>query len=236
MKGPNLSAWALTHQQMVLYLMLVLTVAGVLSYFSLGRAEDPDFTFKVMAVRTLWPGADAQEVEHELTERLEKKLQGTPWVETLRSASKPGESMIFVVLKDYTPKAEVPEAWRQVRKKLDDIRHTLPSGVQGPFPNEEFGDVQIHIFALTGDGFDLAALRRYADQIAIDLKRVPDVKSVELIGVQDEKIYLEASPVRLASLGITTRADRFGTATAKRGDAGRFCRDRQRPRVAARDG
>ena len=204
MKGPNLSAWALTHQQMVLYLMLVLTVAGVLSYFSLGRAEDPDFTFKVMAVRTLWPGADAQEVEHELTERLEKKLQGTPWVETLRSASKPGESMIFVVLKDYTPKAEVPEAWRQVRKKLDDIRHTLPSGVQGPFPNEEFGDVQIHIFALTGDGFDLAALRRYADQIAIDLKRVPDVKSVELIGVQDEKIYLEASPVRLASLGITS--------------------------------
>ncbi len=203
MKGPNLSAWALTHQQMVLYLIIVLTAAGVISYFNLGRAEDPDFTFKVMAVRTLWPGATTQEVEHELTERIEKKLQETAWVDVLRSASKPGESMVFVMLKDFTPKQEVPEAWRQVRKKLDDIQHTLPAGVQGPFPNEEFGDVQINIFALTGDGFDLAALRRYADQIALDLRRVPDVKRVELIGVQDEKIYLDALPARLASFGIT---------------------------------
>jgi len=203
MKGPNLSAWALTHQQMVLYLIIVLSFAGVISYFNLGRAEDPDFTFKVMAVRTLWPGATALEVEHELTEKLEKKLQETPWVDVLRSASKPGESMVFVVLKDYTPKQEVPEAWRQVRKKLDDIRHTLPAGVQGPFPNDEFGDVQINIFALTGDGFDLADLRRYADTVALELKRVPDVKRVELIGVQDEKIYLDATPARLASFGIT---------------------------------
>jgi len=203
MKGPNLSAWSLTHQQMVLYLIIVLMAAGVISYLNLGRAEDPDFTFKVMVVRTLWPGATAQEVELELTERIEKKLQETPWVDVLRSASKPGESLVFVILKDYTPKPEVPEAWRQVRKKLDDIRHTLPSGVQGPFPNDEFGDVQIDIFALTGDGFDLSALRRYADRIALDLKRVPDVKRVELIGVQDEKIYIDVSPNRLASLGIT---------------------------------
>ena len=203
MKGVNLSAWALKHQQMVVYLMVVLTVAGVLSYFSLGRAEDPDFTFKAMAVRTQWPGATTQEVERELTEKIEKKLQETPWVDVLRSASKPGESMIFVVLKDYTPKPEVPEAWRQVRKKLDDIRHSLPAGVQGPFPNDEFGDVQINIFALTGDGFDLAALRRYADGVALELKRVPDVKRVELIGVQDEKIFLDASPARLASFGVT---------------------------------
>jgi multidrug efflux pump len=199
MKGPNLSAWSLTHQQMVLYLIIVLTAAGVISYLNLGRAEDPDFTFKVMVVRTLWPGATAQEVELELTERIEKKLQETPWVDVLRSASKPGESLVFVVLKDYTPKREVPEAWRQVRKKLDDIRDTLPSGVHGPYPNDEFGDVQINIFALTGDGFDLAALRRYADRIALDLKRVPDVKRVELIGVQDEKIYVDVSPGRLAS-------------------------------------
>ncbi len=203
MKGPNLSAWALAHQQMVLYLIVVLMGAGVISYFNLGRAEDPDFTFKVMVVRTLWPGAAAQEVEQEVTERIEKKLQETPWVDVLRSASKPGESLVFVILKDYTPKPEVPEAWRQVRKKLDDIRHTLPSGVQGPFPNDEFGDVQINVFALTGDGFDLSALRRYADRIALDLKRVPDVKRVELIGVQDEKIYIDVSPGRLASLGVT---------------------------------
>jgi len=203
MKGPNLSAWSLAHQQMVLYLIIVLMAAGVISYLNLGRAEDPDFTFKVMVVRTLWPGATARVVERELTERIEKKLQETPWVDVLRSASKPGESLVFVILKDYTPKPEVPEAWRQVRKKLDDIRHTLPSGVQGPFPNDEFGDVQINIFALTGDGFDLSALRRYADRIALDLKRVPDVKRVELIGVQDEKIYIDVSPNRLASLGIT---------------------------------
>ena len=203
MKLPNLSEWALRHQQFVVFLIIVLSVAGTLSYFSLGRAEDPSFTFKVMVVRTLWPGATAQEVERELTERIEKKLQETPWVDVLRSASKPGESLIFVLLKDYTPKTEVAESWRQVRKKLDDIRHTLPPGVQGPFPNDEFGDVQINIFALTGDGYDLAALRRYADRIALELRRVRDVKRVELIGVQDEKIFVDVDPQRMAMLGIT---------------------------------
>ncbi len=203
MKLPNLSEWALKHQQMVLYLIIVLSIAGVMSYQSLGRAEDPNFTFKVMVVRTLWPGATAQEVERELTERIEKKLQETPWVDVLRSASKPGESLVFVILKDYTPKDEVPESWRQVRKKLDDIRHTLPAGVQGPFPNDEFGDVQINIFALTGDGFDLASLRRYADRIALELRRVKDVKRVEMIGVQDEKIFVDVDAKRMAMLGIT---------------------------------
>jgi multidrug efflux pump len=203
MKGPNLSAWALTHQSMVVFLILVLSGAGIISYMNLGRSEDPDFTFKVMVVRTLWPGATAQEVERELSERIEKKLQEAPWVDVIRSASKPGESLVFVILKDYTPKKDVPDAWYQVRKKLNDIRQTLPAGVQGPFPNDEFGDVQINIFALTGDGFDLAALRRYADRIALDLKAVPDVKRVEMIGVQEEKIYIDASPTRLASFGIT---------------------------------
>ncbi len=200
---PNLSAWALTHQQMVLYLIIVLMAAGVLSYFKLGRAEDPDFTFKVMVVRTLWQGASAEEVERELTERIEKKLQETAWVDVVRSASKPGESLVFVMLKDYTPKVEVPEAWRQIRKKLDDIRHTLPAGVQGPFPNDEFGDVLINVFALTGDGFNLADLRREADRMALELRRVSDVKRVELIGVQPEKIYIDVTPQRLASLGIS---------------------------------
>ena len=203
MNVPNLSEWALKHQQMVVYLILVLSVAGILSFFNLGRAEDPAFTFKVMVVRTLWPGATAQEVERELTERIEKKLQETPWVDVLRSASKPGESLIFVNLKGYTPKEEVPESWRQVRKKLDDIRHTLPDGVRGPFPNDEFGDVQVNIFALTGDGYDLAALRRYADHVALELRRVKDVKRVELFGVQDEKIFIDVLPNRVATLGIT---------------------------------
>ncbi len=203
MKVPNLSEWALQHQQMVVYLIIVLSVAGVMSFFSLGRAEDPAFTFKDMLVDTRWPGATAQEVERKLTERIEKKLQETPWVDVITSVSKPGESLVFIALKDFTPKEEVPEAWRQVRKKLDDIRHTLPAGVQGPFPNDEFGDVQVNIFALTGDGFDLAALRRYADQAALELRRVSDVKRVELIGVQNEKIYIDAQPSRLATLGVS---------------------------------
>ncbi len=203
MKLPNLSEWALKHQQMVVYLIIVLSVAGVISFLNLGRAEDPNFTFKVMVVRTLWPGATAEVVERELTERIEKKLQETPWVDVLKSVSKPGESMVFINLKDYTPKAEVPESWRQVRKKLDDIRDTLPPGVQGPYPNDEFGDVQVSIFALTGDGYGLADLHRYADKVALELRRVKDVKRVELIGVQDEKIYIDVLPTRLVSLGIS---------------------------------
>jgi multidrug efflux pump len=203
MKTPNLSAWSLRHPSMVLYLIIVLMVAGVLSYLKLGRAEDPNFTFKVMVVRTLWPGATAQQVELELTDRLEKKLSETPWVDVLTSASRPGQSLLLITLKDYTPKKEVPEAWRQVRKKLDDIRDTLPPGVQGPYPNDEFGDVDVSIYALTGDGYDLGELRRQADRIARELKRVPDVRKVELIGVQDEKVYIDVAPSRLAELGIT---------------------------------
>ncbi|KAF0162714.1 MAG: acriflavin resistance protein [Rhodocyclaceae bacterium] len=206
MKRVNLSEWALRHQQMVLYLMIVFMVGGALAFLKLGRAEDPDFTFKVMVVRTLWPGASASQVEQQLTERIEKKLSETPWVDVLRTASKPGESLTIVILKDYTPKTEVPEAWRQVRKKLDDIRHTLPAGVQGPFPNDEFGDVQIKIFALTAKddqaGYGMGDLRREADRLARELRRVEDVKKIELIGVQDEKIYIDVSPARLAAMGL----------------------------------
>lgn len=188
---------------MVLYLMIVLMVGGTSAFLKLGRAEDPDFTFKVMVVRTLWPGATAREVETGVTERIEKKLQETPYVDVLKSASRAGESLIFVILKDYTPKTEVPESWRQVRKKLDDIRHTLPAGVQGPFPNDEFGDVYVNIYALTGDGYDHAELRRAAVRIQRSLRNVPDVRKVDLLGVQDEKIFIEMAPQRLASLGLT---------------------------------
>ncbi len=203
MKNVNLSAWALEHPSMVLYLIIVLMLGGALSFMKLGRAEDPDFTFKVMVVRTLWPGATATEVENEITERIERKLQETPYVDVLRSASRSGESLVFLILKDYAPKAEVPEAWRQVRKKLDDIHSQLPSGVQGPFPNDEFGDVYVNIYALTGDGYDMGALRREADRVARELRAVNDVKKVDLIGVQDEKIFIEVAPDRLAALGLS---------------------------------
>ena len=203
MSLPNLSEWALRHRSLVGYLVVVLLLGGALAYFKLGRAEDPDFTFKVMVVRTLWPGATAQEVEQQVTERLEKRLQDAPWVDVVRSQTRAGESLITILLKDYTPKKEVPDAWYQVRKKLGDIRSTLPAGVIGPLANDEFGDTFITIFALTGDGFDLAALRHHADRLARELRQVTDVKKVELIGVQDEKIYIEMSQAKLATLGLS---------------------------------
>ena len=206
MKIPNLSEWAIRHQSMVAYLMVVLMLAGVISYFRLGRAEDPDFTVKVMVINTLWPGATAREVEQQVTEKLEKKLQEVPWMDVVRSRSTPGESLIFVQLRDSTPPREVPGTWYQVRKSVGDIRHTLPAGTLGPFFNDEFGDVFGNIYALTGDGFDLAELRRRADRIALVLKNVPDVKKVELLGVQDEKIYIEVSHAKLATLGLNPQA------------------------------
>ncbi|MEI7429770.1 MAG: efflux RND transporter permease subunit [Betaproteobacteria bacterium] len=202
MKPLNLSEWALNHRSMVAYLIVVLMVGGVMSYFKLGRAEDPDFTFKVMVVRTLWPGATAREVELEVTERIEKKLQEVPWVDVIRSNSKAGESLVFVILKDYAPKKDVPDAWYQVRKKIGDIKQNFPAGIQGPFINDEFGDTFINIFALTGDGFDVAHLRKEAERVARQLRQVEDVKKIELVGVQEERIYIEISHARLAMLGL----------------------------------
>ena len=202
MKGPNLSEWALRHQSFVLYLIIGLALAGAYSYARLGQAEDPDFTFKVMVVRTLWPGATAREVEQQVTERLEKKLQETPWFDYARSYSKPGESMIFIVLKDYTPPQQVPYAWYEARKKVRDIQHTLPAGVLGPFFNDEFGDTFGTIYAFTADGYSFAELRDYVDQVRNELLRVADVAKIDMIGDQDEKIYVEMSHRKLATLGI----------------------------------
>ena len=202
MKGPNLSEWALEHQSFVLYLIVALAIAGVYAYVRLGQAEDPDFTFKIMVVRTLWPGATAREVEQQVTERLEKKLQETPWFDYTRSYSKPGESLIFVLLKDYTPPKEVPNAWYQVHKKISYIRHTLPAGVQGPFLNDEFGDTFGTIYAFTSDGYSFAELRDYVDRVRNELLRVPDVAKIDMIGDQEEKIYIETSHRKLATLGI----------------------------------
>ena len=206
MRRINLSAWSLEHPSMVLYMIIVLMVGGALAFVNLGRAEDPDFTLKIMVVRTLWPGATAREVEQQVSERIEKKLQETAYVDVLRSVSRSGESLIFVTLKDYTPKNAVPESWRQVRRKLDDIQATLPAGVRGPFPNDEFGDVYVNIYALTGDGFDMGALRHQADRLARELRALPDVKKADLLGVQDEKIYIEIAPARLAAFGLTPAA------------------------------
>ncbi|MCM8626937.1 efflux RND transporter permease subunit [Accumulibacter sp.] len=206
MSLPNLSEWALKHRPLTAFLIVVLMIGGVLSYLRLGRAEDPDFTFKAMVVRTLWPGATAEELQLQVTERIEKRLQEVPWVDVLRSQTRSGESLITVLLKDYTPKREVPETWYQVRKKIGDMRQTLPQGVLGPFINDEYGDTFISIYALTGDGFDLARLRREADRIGREIRRIPDVKKIELIGVQEERIYIEVSHAKLATLGLNPLA------------------------------
>jgi multidrug efflux pump len=202
MIGPNVSEWGLRHQSFVLFLIVALGIAGAYSYVRLGQAEDPEFTFKVMVVRTLWPGATAREVEQQVTERLERKIQETPWFDYTRSYSKPGESLIFVILKDYTPPRAVPDAWYQVRKKVGDVRHTLPEGVRGPFFNDEFGDTFGTVYAFTSDGYTFAELRDYVDRVRNELLRVPDVAKIDLIGDQEEKVYVEISHRKLATLGI----------------------------------
>ena len=202
MHGPNLSEWALRHQSFILFLIIALGCAGVYSYARLGQAEDPDFTFKVMVINTKWPGATAREVEQQVTERLEKKIQEVPWFDYTRSYSRPGESMIFVTLKDFTPPTEVPKAWYQVRKKVADIKHKLPQGVQGPFFNDEFGDTFGTIYAFTSDGYSYAELRDYVDTVRNELLRVPDVAKIDILGDQEERIYVEISHRKLATLGI----------------------------------
>ena len=206
MKHFNLSEWALQHRALVLYLMLALAVMGTVSYGKLGQSEDPPFTFKVMVVRTNWPGATAREVAEQVTDRIEKKLQEAPYVDVLKSYSKPGESLVLFLVKDSAPAAAIPEVWYQVRKKVGDIRQTLPAGIQGPFFNDEFGDTFGNIYALTGDGFDYAELKQYADRIRLELLRLPGVAKVEFFGEQEEKIFIEISNAKLANLGINPQA------------------------------
>ncbi|MET3456673.1 MULTISPECIES: efflux RND transporter permease subunit [Pseudomonas] len=204
--GFNLSEWALRNRQIVLFLMLLLAIVGALSYTKLGQSEDPPFTFKAMVIRTVWPGATAEEVSRQVTERIEKKLMETGDYEKIVSFSRPGESQVTFAARDSMHSAQIPELWYQLRKKIGDIRHTLPPDVQGPFFNDEFGTTFGNIYALTGEGFDYAVLKDYADRIQIQLQRVKDVGKVELIGLQDEKIWIELSNVKLATLGLPLAA------------------------------
>ncbi|SFC43122.1 Multidrug efflux pump subunit AcrB [Polaromonas sp. OV174] len=198
----NLSRWALEHPALTRYLLVVLVVLGFAAYFQLGQDEDPPFTFRAMVVRTYWPGATAQQVAEQVTDKLERTLQEVPYADKIRSYSKPGESQIIFQIKDSSPPGEVPNVWYSVRKKIGDMRGTLPGGVQGPFFNDDFGDVYGVIYALESDGFDYAEVKVFADAIRQQLLRVPDVSKVELFGVQDEKIFIELSQKRLAQLGL----------------------------------
>ena len=202
----NLSAWALRNPALVLYAMIVLAVAGIVSYRQLGQSEDPPFTFKAMVVRTVWPGATADEVSQQVTDRIEKTLMETGDYEKITSYSRPGESQVIYEARDSLSSTHTPELFYQIRKKIGDMKDTLPQGVQGPYFNDEFGDTYGNIYALTGDGFDYATLKRYSDRIELELQRVPDVAKVDLIGEQDEKIWIELSNTKLASLGIPLTA------------------------------
>ena len=198
----NVSEWALRNRTLVLYAILMLGLLGAWSYRHLGQSEDPPFTFKAMVVRTIWPGATAEEVAEQITDRIEKKLMETGQYEFIRAYSRPGESQIIFIAKDSLRSKDIGPLWYQVRKKVGDIKQSLPRDAIGPFFNDEFGDTFGNIYALTGEGFDYAVLKDYAERLELELQRVPDVGKVDLLGLQDEKIFIELSNTKLASLGI----------------------------------
>ena len=198
----NLSRWALEHAALTRYLMVVLMVLGLASYFQLGQDEDPPFTFRAMVVRTYWPGATAQQVAEQVTSKIERTLQEAPFADKIRSYSKPGESQIIFQIKDSSKASDVANVWYAVRKKVGDMRVTLPAGVVGPFFNDDFGDVYGVIYALESDGFSYAEVKTFADDVRQKLLRVPDVAKVELFGAQDEKLFVEISQKRLSQMGL----------------------------------
>jgi len=202
MKGFNPTEWAIRHKALAIYFMLVCLVAGVLAYQQLGRNEDPEFTVKTMVVVTMWPGATQEETMQQVTDRIEKKLQDTPNLYYLKSYTVAGTSTVFVYLLESTPKKDVPDLWYQVRKKVGDIKQTLPQGIVGPFFNDEFGDTYGIIYGFTADGFTHRELRDYAEEARSRLLRVKDVAKAEFLGTQDERIYVEFSTHRLAELGM----------------------------------
>ena len=198
----NISRWALEHAPLTRYLMVVLMVLGLAAYFQLGQDEDPPFTFGAMVVQVFWPGASAQQIAEQVTDKIERTLQEVPHSDVIRSYTKPGESLTILELKDSSPPKEVSDVWYQVRKKVGDMRGTLPAGVIGPFFNDEFGDVYGSIYSLSADGFSTEELRQYAEDVRSQLLRVPNVAKVELFGTQAEKVFVEISQKRLAQLGL----------------------------------
>ena len=206
MKRFNLSEWALAHRSLVAYFMIVIVVAGIGSYLRLGRSEDPDFTVKTMVVQAAWPGATVSDTLEQITDRLERKLQETPNLDYLKSYTTAGQATIFVSLKDSTPPAQVPDIWYQVRKKVGDIRNTLPQGVVGPGFNDEFGDTYGIVYGFTADGFTHRELRDHVEDVRKQLLQLPDISKIDMLGAQDERVYVEFSTEKMAGLGIDRSA------------------------------
>ena len=201
-RGFNLSRWALEHIPLTRYLIVALLLGGIFSYSRLGQDEDPPFTFRAMVVRAIWPGATALQMADQVTDKLEKKLQEVPYIDKIRSYSKPGETLIILQLRESTPPKDTAQSWYQARKKIGDIKGSLPAGVVGPFFNDEFGDTYGSIFALSGDGFTYEQVKEYADFVRQQFLHIPLVSKVELFGVQDEKINIEFSQKKFSQLGV----------------------------------
>ncbi len=198
----NLSEWALGHRSFVWFLMLLVVLAGALSYQRLGREEDPAFTIKTMIVQANWPGATVEEVTNQVTDRIERKLQELDALDFTKSYTTPGQTTVFVNLKDATPAREIRALWVQVRNMIGDIKGDLPANVQGPFFNDQFGDVFGTIYALTTDGLSFRQLRDYAEQTRTQVLKIPGAGRVELLGVQDEVVHLNFSTQHVAGLGL----------------------------------
>ncbi|SDW54355.1 efflux RND transporter permease subunit [Thiocapsa roseopersicina] len=206
MNSLNLSDWAIRHRALVTYFMLLVVIAGIWSYLRLGQSEDPDFTVKTMVVQAAWPGATVGDTLEQITDRIESKLQETPSLDYLKSYTTPGQATVFVYLKDSTPPAEVPDIWYQVRKKVGDIRNTLPQGVVGPGFNDEFGDTFGIVYGFTADGFTHRELRDRVVEVRKQLLQLSDVSKIDILGAQDERVYVEFSTEKLAGLGLDRSA------------------------------
>jgi multidrug efflux pump len=199
----NVSAWAVAHPALMLFLIVMLGAAGLFSYRSLGRGEDPSFTIKLVVVTAMWPGATAGEMQTQVADPIEKKMQELPFIDKVTTYSKPGFTAMQVAFKDNTPARDVPQLFYQLRKKLSDIKDDLPSGLIGPSVNDEWGDVDSILYMLTADGADYAQMKKVAEAFRQRLLKVKNVTKVNLYGTQDEKIFVEFSHAKLATLGIT---------------------------------
>jgi multidrug efflux pump subunit AcrB len=199
----NLSRWSVLHSSFVLFLMLACSAAGIAAYLRLGRAEDPTFTIKTAVVSAAWPGATPEEMQQFVAERVEEKLRETPNLDFLQTYCISDRMLTLVQLKDSARGKAAEDAWYQVRKKLDDIRSDLPSGVLGPAVNDEYGDVYSAIYAFTGDEYSYAELKRLCEMARTRLLRLDNIEKVDVIGEQEEQIFVEFSHRKLSTLGIT---------------------------------
>jgi multidrug efflux pump subunit AcrB len=209
MRRFNLSAWAVAHPALMLFLIAMLGLAGTLSYRSLGRAEDPSFTIKVVIVSAMWPGATASDMQAQVADPIEKKLQELPYFDKVTTYTKPAFTAMQVAFKDNTPARDVPELFYQLRKKIDDIKADLPAGIVGPSINDEYGDVDSILYMLTSTGGDYAQMKKVAEGLRQRLLKVKNVTKVNLYGTQDEKIFVEFSNAKLANLGVTRSSGRW---------------------------